>query len=104
MGAAGTGLPRYGHDTHALSWRVAPGIPASGGGQPLLSAAERRADPDHPGSNSGAGADRPRGPEAGRRARDATGAYAFELDRWPPELAGGVRLRDDVGHGRASLQ
>ena len=47
-----------GHWPRALS--------APGGRQPLLPAPRRRADPDHPGPDHGAGADRPRRHDAGR--------------------------------------
>ena len=59
-GRGGSRLPRHGHDAHPLPRCLAPRLPAPGGGQPLLPPPRRRADPDHPRSDDGAGADRPR--------------------------------------------
>ena len=64
-GEEDAGLSRHGHDAHTLPQRVAPGLPAAGGRQPLLPTPERRADPDHPRSDDGAGDGGPRHHEAG---------------------------------------
>ena len=81
----GLRLPRHGHDAHPLPRRLAPRLPAPGGRQPLLPAPPRRADPDHPRPDDGAGDGGPRRDEGGGRGRHPAGPHAHELDRRPPD-------------------
>ena len=81
----GPGPPRHGDHAHPLAGRLARALPAAGRGQPLLPSARRRADPDDPRPDDGAGADRPGDTHGGQRRADALGQHALELDRRQPD-------------------
>ena len=106
VGAArrgGARVPGHGHHAHALPRPLAPRLSAPGGRQPLLPAPRRRADPDHPGPDDGAGADRPRRHDTGgpRAPASSTPSPARSAG---PDRAGGHPVRADLGHRGPALQ
>ena len=102
-GRGGSRVPRDGNHAHPIPWRLAEGVSPPGGRQPLLHLPERRIEPDHPGPDHGAGADRSRRPHPrGRRGHPAR-SHALELPRRSADRSRRHPFRHELGYRGAAL-
>ena len=84
--------------TLTLYLACGPGPTCCRWGQPLLPAARRRADPDHPRPDDGPGDGGPRRHEAGAGGRHPAGAHPHQLDRRLPDRPTVTRFDMAWGH------